>query len=343
MNSSKNTTLLLIGDVLVNNAELMEQLKNYGFILLTADSEGAFNQILNSSPPDIILIGVPSSQLPSNILERIKGNNLNSNIPVILISSGKNDVIDLQHTNYGITDFISYPCSNNEIISRIFIQTKILELERRNKALTEKLKKLKQMVVTDELTGLYNRRYIIDRLPSEISHSIRYREPIAFIMMDIDHFKKINDDCGHLAGDEFLIEVSRQIRKSIREGDIPVRYGGEEFLIFCPNTDSKGGKTVADRIRKNIKGASISVNSKKVSTTVSLGISSTCLSSPVNMERYMSLMIHQADIALLRAKSNGRNRIELYNQDFNMEISSESLNTAGTFSLSGVIQDDFSQ
>ena len=315
MYSCKNTTLLLVGPDLTGDTELIKTLNISGFSILTTDNEDTVIQILDTSKPDIILLSFLSvTQTRYNMLEIIKRYTSSTNIPLIIIASDEIAEKNLLLSQYGMTDFILRPFTNKEILSRILNQIKVLELERRNTALSERLKILQQMVVTDELTRLYNRRYIIDRLPSEMSHSARYKEPIAFIMLDVDFFKKINDVCGHLAGDEFLKEVSRQISHSIRDGDIPVRYGGEEFLIVCPNTNLNGAKTVADRIRENIEGACITVKSQKICTTVSLGISSACLKNPVNVERYTNLLISQADIALLRAKKNGRNRVEIYTE-----------------------------
>jgi diguanylate cyclase (GGDEF)-like protein len=329
MNSSKCLTLLLFGPFLTCNENLIEFLNNSGFNTLIAHSEDIFIQLFNSTKPDIVLLGFDSIQLVQNTLEVAKKNYSYSSIPFLIITSEETKELCHISSQFGITDIITCPFYEKDILFRVLNRMSIIEIERKNKLLTDRINKLEQMVVTDELTGLYNRRYIIDRLPSEMSHSVRYNEPITFIMLDIDFFKKINDECGHLAGDQFLIEVSRQIRKSVREGDIPVRYGGEEFLVVCPNTDINGGKTLAERIRKNIKGAFISVNNKKISTTVSLGIRSALLKDTVNLEQSMTLMIHQADIALLKAKSDGRNRIELFNDKINSEDDSNTFKPAG--------------
>ncbi|MDF2523598.1 MAG: diguanylate cyclase protein [Clostridiales bacterium] len=341
MNSSKCLTLLLFGPFLTCNENLIEFLNNSGFNTLIAHSEDIFIQLFNSSKPDIVLLGLDSIQLVQNTLEAAKKNYSYSSIPFLIITSKETKELCHISAQFGITDIITCPFYEKDILFRVLNRMSIIEIERKNKLLTDRINKLEQMLVTDELTGLYNRRYIIDRLPSEMSHSVRYNEPITFIMLDIDFFKKINDECGHLAGDQFLIEASRQIRKSVREGDIPVRYGGEEFLVVCPNTDLNGGKTLAERIRKNIKGAFISVNNKKISTTISLGVRSILLKDTVNLEQSMNLMIHQADLALLKAKKSGRNRVVIYHEkDMQLQVS-EKVEDSWILKKSTELPDDY--
>jgi diguanylate cyclase (GGDEF)-like protein len=117
----------------------------------------------------------------------------------------------------------------------------------------EKNMLLQEMTITDGLTGLYNKRYILNRLVNDISHAARYKEPISFLMVDIDHFKRINDTYGHLVGDVLLKNVAQTLKNTVRDVDIVARYGGEEFLIVVPNEDVLGTKIVAERLRKKSK------------------------------------------------------------------------------------------
>ena len=171
-----------------------------------------------------------------------------------------------------------------------------------SKANQEELEKLANF---DSLTGLYNRRAILRRLDEEIKHAKRYKEQPSLIMLDIDHFKKVNDRYGHLTGDDVLEEVARLIRQSIRAVDAAGRYGGEEFIIILPKTDSSSALNVAERIRKAIEMAGMKDSEGNVfSITVSQGLAS------YKPGEDKHSFISRADDALYAAKENGRNRVE---------------------------------
>ena len=169
--------------------------------------------------------------------------------------------------------------------------------------LEQQLKKqnrlLEQLATTDELTGLWNRRMIFKRLEEEISRARRYQEPLVILILDVDHFKEINDCYGHLQGDRVLQDIARVIEDEIREVDIPGRYGGEEFLVLLPNTGLEGARAVAERIRQRIRETTFG---DELTATISGGLS---LYKGENLEEYL----HQADKKLFQAKRKGRNRI----------------------------------
>ncbi|MCK5736068.1 MAG: GGDEF domain-containing protein, partial [Spirochaetaceae bacterium] len=126
--------------------------------------------------------------------------------------------------------------------------------------LTKTQAKLRILATTDPLTGLFNRRFFIERAESEISRSKRRNTPLAVMMADLDDFKKINDSLGHIFGDQVLIKVSRIIKDSLRDMDISGRYGGEEFVMLLPETDQKKSESAAERIRKTISETDFVVN-----------------------------------------------------------------------------------
>lgn len=161
--------------------------------------------------------------------------------------------------------------------------------------------KLKKMAITDGLTGLYNHKHIFYRFEEEIKKAERYKTACSVIMLDIDHFKTINDTFGHHIGDQVLAEVSRVIKKSTRAVDIPGRYGGEEFIIILPQTSLNDAYRTAERIRKNIE--SIVFKQTKLTVTISGGVSEFREESPLQL-------IERVDQCLYQAKKNGRNRIE---------------------------------
>lgn len=173
-----------------------------------------------------------------------------------------------------------------------------------NKALVETNKELHQISITDGLTGLLNHKHILELLDREISRSRRYGHSVSVLMLDIDHFKNVNDTYGHQTGDTVMRRLADLFYDAIRENDLVGRYGGEEFLILLPDSDIQSGVQTAQRIRKKVQDLEIETSGGNVSVTVSIGISSYPQYGPD-----ANSVICAADAALYRAKSNGRNQV----------------------------------
>ena len=167
--------------------------------------------------------------------------------------------------------------------------------------------KLHNLSIHDTLTNIYNRRYFSFRFNEEFERAKKYKLTFSLLMIDIDHFKKINDNYGHLVGDVVLRGTVKLIKESIREVDFLARYGGEEFVVILPQTDREGAFLVGERIRKSIASASIKAFDEVLNITVSIGIAN----YPVNSV-YPNLLIEVADKALYKAKQKGRNRVEYF-------------------------------
>lgn len=164
---------------------------------------------------------------------------------------------------------------------------------------------LKELARRDPLTGLYNRRFGMMRLNEEYSQSVQEEQPLGLIMIDIDHFKSINDDYGHLAGDKTLMYITSIIRESIRKEDILVRYGGEEFLCILPGADYEISYEIADTARKKINESTFAFDNRPIQLTISGGVSA----HPDLFVETAEDLIKKADKALYKAKKSGRNRI----------------------------------
>lgn len=164
---------------------------------------------------------------------------------------------------------------------------------------------------TDVLTGWHNRRYLTVRIKEEIAGARRNRERLTCLMIDIDHFKRVNDTWGHAAGDVVLREVAQRIDAQVRASDVAARYGGEEFVVLLPATEVASGGLLAERIRKAVSADPIELpNGDSVTVTVSVGISSTRPEPGMNdLKTAGDALIARADVALYRAKSEGRDRV----------------------------------
>lgn len=168
-------------------------------------------------------------------------------------------------------------------------------------------KALQELALSNRIDGLtqaFNRKHWEECLAVEFSRACRYKQDLALVMLDLDHFKLLNDTFGHQGGDKVLIETAQAIIDLLRMGDLFGRYGGEEFAVILPNTDLAGGEEVAERIRKTIANNTIDYQGQNIQVTVSIGVA---VLSPQD-SRYEDL-ISQADIALYKAKNSGRNRI----------------------------------
>lgn len=206
----------------------------------------------------------------------------------------------------GADDYLNKPISPPELIARLNTGLRVLELEKSLKAANEEIRTLS---ITDPLTMCLNRGYMNEHLPEEITRSKRYNRPLVLIMCDIDHFKRVNDSHGHQTGDLVLIEFAKQIRETLREDiDWIVRYGGEEFLLVLPETEFRGGCSMAERLRKNISLAELRAREHRIRITASFGVIGFDPSG-ADDKITMDDMIARADEYLYQAKAEGRNRV----------------------------------
>lgn len=171
--------------------------------------------------------------------------------------------------------------------------------------------RLYEMATTDRKTKLYNHGYFQNKLIEEINRAERYHTDLSLLMLDLDHFKRINDTYGHMFGDEVLIGTAKTLKQQLREFDIPARFGGEEFAIILPETNANEARIVAERLRKSISLREYYASGEKVRITVSIGIARFIH----NRQMTEDILIEHADKALYNAKQTGRNRVCIYEED----------------------------
>ncbi len=171
--------------------------------------------------------------------------------------------------------------------------------------LQEAQNKLTRLAATDDLTALYNRKSAFERLDEEISKNRRFTTPLSCLLLDVDHFKRVNDSYGHLAGDKVLQHLADCLRKFSRKYDILCRYGGEEFLIILPETNLSSALAVAEKYRREISDSIVTFEQQEIRVTASIGVTEAILDQPESHDS----MIGRADEALYQAKEQGRNRV----------------------------------
>jgi len=192
------------------------------------------------------------------------------------------------------------------------LEQRMMMVQRENLDLTVKNRNLSEGTARDTLTGLYTRWYVIEKIDTEINRSLRHGSPMALLMLDIDHFKRVNDSYGHSVGDTVLQSVGKVLRDSCRVYDVPGRYGGEEFCIVLPETKLGNTRVVAERIRQRLEMTALSVGNVALSVTASIGIAGVDEESPEQTALSPAALIDRADRALYSAKNHGRNRVEFW-------------------------------
>jgi diguanylate cyclase (GGDEF)-like protein len=169
-----------------------------------------------------------------------------------------------------------------------------------------------RLAIVDSLTGLFNRRHLFSLAERQLAEALRHQQPLSVVMFDIDHFKKVNDNYGHAAGDKVLSILSSSVERTLRRSDSVGRYGGEEFVVLLPQTDLDSAHTLAERLRTEIAELAIDLDHDRISVTISAGVAG--LPAPQPDDR-IDRLIDRADQALYLAKQNGRNRTEVYQED----------------------------
>jgi|GEM_PF-2367151 len=210
-----------------------------------------------------------------------------------IIGSLSSDIIRIGMASYLLTNV------SNITEHRLLEQ----ELEKKNRELEELNQVLQRQASIDDLTAIYNHRFILQRLREEVERSDRYSQPLSIMMLDLDHFKSVNDRFGHQTGDIVLYRVAQTIKKALRHIDVAGRYGGEEFLVILPQTAREDALQVAERIREQVEG--LIFDDKNLRITISIGVT-----SYKNENEQESELLARADHLLYQAKHSGRNRVE---------------------------------
>jgi two-component system, cell cycle response regulator len=222
----------------------------------------------------------------------------------ILLLSAKSQREDLvKGMESGADDYITKPFDANELKVRLRAGRRILDLQTQLMSAQEALR---DQAARDPLTGIWNRNALFDVFRRELARADREGNQLTIVMLDIDHFKNLNDTHGHMAGDAVLREFTSRITASLRPYDAVGRYGGEEFLVVLPGCAVEAGMRHADRLRGLITDLPFDTSEGRHSVTCSLGVASTSSTNPKDPDS----LIRAADAALYRAKRNGRNRVE---------------------------------
>jgi len=292
-----NNKILMVDDNKLNIRLLQEILQEEQFNVYTLDEGTNVLETSRSIKPDAILLDIMMPGIDGfEVCRLLKTDFDTKDIPVIMVTA-KTEAEDMKRAfNLGAFDYIKKPINEIEVLARLKSALRYKEQQ----------EKLKDMAMKDGLTDLYNHTLLIELLEKEYEKAKRKNCSIAYLMMDIDHFKSINDTYGHLAGDEVLRLLAGILKNNARQSDIVGRYGGEEFGIVLPDISVDDAVMVSERIRSSVEENKYKIENQLIDITTSIGL---CFKYPSNSADYHD-MIKYADKALYRAKNDGRNRVE---------------------------------
>ena len=318
--------VLVVDDSRTQLDWLAQVLSREGYQVLTAmDGREAIRKVRSESPDLVLLDMILPDMDGLEVLRIVKARGDEEFIPVILLSVKSDLESRVAGLRIGADDFLAKPFADAEVLARAAAMLRIKALQDQ---LREAKGKLQLASITDGLTGLYNHRHFQDELRKELSRAQRHSDPVSLIMIDLDHFKLVNDQFGHPFGDQVLKEAAALIRSTLRDHDICARYGGEEFAVILPKTHVPGALSVAERIWREmaikvyradpqalsapdeLPGLNIARNGREVTVTVtsSIGVAFYPSKDVLNAEH----LVKHADDALYRAKREGRNTICLF-------------------------------
>lgn len=309
MESGAVGTLLVIDDSEPDRRELVTTLrtgKDFGNFLEARDGISGLKILTNEAAPvdvvacDLNMPGMDGFQF----LRAARAKPEFMGIPIVMITSQSEDSDMVKAFELRANDFIIKPFNKAILRARLKNMLHIKHLQDLLKAQKEMME---QMATTDPLTNIHNVRFFRRSLEYELSRAYRYSNPLSILLIDLDHFKKVNDTFGHPRGDTVLCESAGILVKIMRRADLVARYGGEEFVVVMPSTDQGGARKAAERLRQIFEKHTFEGLEEKVPLTISIGLATADAGMKMGAEKLVDL----ADQALYTAKLGGRNRVEI--------------------------------
>ena len=292
----KTMRILIAEDDLVTARLLRALLDSWGFEVVTVTDGISALAVLQT--PDAPRLAILDWMMPGldgpEVCRRARAHRPDVPMYLILVTSreARRDVV--AGLDAGADDYVVKPPDPEELRSRLKAGIRVLAMEHH----------FERVAMVDGLTELPNRRSLDDAFSRQLTRSLREQQPVSLLMVDVDHFKRLNDTHGHLVGDDVLKRLARILRRQVRPQDLVARYGGEEFAVLLPSTDVDAALLIADRLRAAIGNPDTEEVSRQLPpATVSVGVAAA--RSAISLSELMS----QADAALYRAKQSGRNRV----------------------------------
>jgi diguanylate cyclase (GGDEF)-like protein len=295
LSRNRYSTALIVDDNQINRLQINALLSKYLFNTINAENGQEALEILKDNPNiDLLITDYMMPVMDGfELIKKVREQQDSKDLAIIGISANSEGTLASNFMRFGADDFVTKPFGQEEFCTRVSICMDKRDL----------LQELSKSATTDFLTGLSNRRHFLDKAVSTHASFKRQQLDLSCVMLDIDHFKNVNDTYGHDAGDQVLVEVSRVLKERIRDTDLLARFGGEEFCLLAVNAERGETHQLFEEIRKLVSSISFQVNGQTFSVTISMGVCDQSLDT-------LDQMIQAADGALYLAKNAGRNRIE---------------------------------
>jgi diguanylate cyclase (GGDEF)-like protein len=306
---SSSATILVADDEPINRALIQRRLERAGYHVLTAQNGREALDKARSERPDLVILDVMMPVMDGlEACQMIKADEAVRDTPVIFLSARDETEVKVNGLSLGANDYISKPFKAEELLARVYVALRLKRerdtLRRRAEEAVQSAEVAQERAMTDALTGLLNRYGLQNVLAREMAETRRYNRPLSCLMIDLDHFKSVNDLYGHAVGDVSLQQVATILTDNVRGSDVVFRYGGEEFLVLLPETDLEGAVRLAEKIWHAAQSRSFGDGERIFPITLSVGAATLWDHESGND------MIARADMALYQAKEHGRNRVE---------------------------------
>lgn len=296
-------TILVVDDTEEIRRLLRFSLKAAGFDAVEASNGPQALFMIETLRPDAMVLDIMMPQMTGyEVLREVKSRFPDMDLPVILLTA-KTDISDkMEGFEAGAQDYLTKPFAPQELVMRV---KAMLRLRQEREGLRNTAEGLAELSATDELTGLHNRRHLLQRISQCLSEYMRYNHPTALLLFDIDHFKSVNDTYGHTAGDDLLRQLSALLRTRVRQEDVLARYGGEEFIALLPSTPIRAASEMAERMLELVSSHRFECDGNSIHITISIGVAGVPGDEVTSAEELISI----ADKRLYVAKRTGRNRM----------------------------------
>ena len=306
---SNPSTILVADDEPINRALIQRRLERAGYRVLVAQNGREAVEVARRERPDLIILDVMMPVMDGlEACRLLKEDETTRDTPVIFLSARDETDIKVSGLSLGANDYISKPFKAEELLARVYVAMRLKRerdtLRKRAEDAVERAEAAQERAMTDALTGLLNRYGLQHILTRELAEARRYNRPLSCLVIDLDHFKSVNDTHGHSVGDVALQQIATVLSDNVRGSDMVFRYGGEEFLVLLPETDLEGAVSLAEKIRQATAARSFGDGERVFSLTLSGGAATLWDNESGND------MIARADMSLYDAKRQGRNRIE---------------------------------
>jgi two-component system cell cycle response regulator len=282
---------------------IVRALKPVADITAISDPQAALFEAAEN-PFDLVIVNTNFDDYdPLRLCSQLRSLERTRFLPLLLVTEHGDDQVIVRALDLGVNDYIIRPIDPNELVARTLTQIK---RKRYNDRLRLSVRHTIELAVTDALTGLHNRRYLDNHMKVLFARATARGRPLSVCITDIDRFKSVNDTHGHDAGDEVLKEVAARIRSTVRGADLACRFGGEEFVVVMPDTDSAAAALIAERLRNIIDQTPFVLKSTGASLNITASLGIACSRSGAETPEQL---LKQADRALYDAKNSGRNRV----------------------------------